>query len=213
MSHDTKPTRGAFLVFEGIDGCGKTTQLHLLAAELRERGFPVWVTSEPSDGYFGRELRRCLGGKEAATGRRIGELFALDRAAHVTRILRALENGTTVVSDRYFLSSLAYQGACMTAEELTALNAPSLARLLPDLTVYCDLSPEEASRRTDSRGQTRELFEKLETQKAVYARYADAIEKRRGSDHIAVVDASGTQEAVYAAVRRLALRTVTGEQV
>lgn len=105
--------RGFFIVLEGIDGSGKTTQARWLAEALRQKGYEVVLTREPSDGPLGRRLRRYL----AASPRRLSselELawFLADRRDHVETIIRpALEQGKVVISDRYYYSSAAYQGA------------------------------------------------------------------------------------------------------
>jgi len=191
---------GRFIVFEGIDGCGKTTQLHTLAEILGGVGMKTFVTCEPSDGEIGKRIRRCLSGEERADGRLIGELFAADRLEHVKKLREVLDSGCHVLCDRFFLSSLAYQGECMTSEELTAINREALEILTPSLTLYFDITPEKAAERMNKRGEPQEIFEKLEYQKRVYARYRDAIAQRHDTDNIITIDASLDEKSVSDAV-------------
>ncbi len=152
---------GAFLVFEGIDGAGKSTQVQLAAEALERRGLEVVVTREPTDGPWGRLLR------DSARGRRLSpeeelRAFLEDRREHVEKLIRpALAEGKVVISDRYYLSTVAYQGARgYDPEELLALNeafAPP-----PDLAVVLDLIPELGIERIQQRG-SRTSFEDLES--------------------------------------------------
>jgi len=187
---------GHFIVFEGIDGSGKTTQLHRIDEALRGMGIPTLVTCEPSDGETGKRIRRCLRGEEKADGRLIGELFAEDRLEHAKKLRAVLDGGTWVLCDRYFLSSLAYQGECMTAEDLTEINKAALDILTPSLTLYFHITPEAAAERMNKRGEAREIFEKLDYQRGVYKRYADAVRARTVTDNIETVDASADEETV-----------------
>ena len=103
---------GLFIVFEGIDGTGKTTQLHLLAEKLRQRGYAVVSTREPTEGVYGQKIRELFVDRGAASPERELELFIADREQHVKETIEpALADGCIVLSDRYYLSTVAYQGA------------------------------------------------------------------------------------------------------
>jgi dTMP kinase len=159
--------KGIFAVFEGIDGGGKTTQIQMLAEELRRRGEEPVLSREPTDGPWGRKLR-----ESAAMGRMSLEdeldTFIRDRTEHVQNlILPALEAGKIVILDRYFYSTLAYQGArgadVQAVRELMESRFP-----LPDVVYLLDLTPDQAIRRiSESRGEQPNEFERLDSLRRV----------------------------------------------
>lgn len=194
--------RGRFLVVEGLDGAGTTTQTDRLARWLRSRGIPVHATSEPTDGIIGKLLRGWLEAGEVLPPTTAALLFAADRDHHLrdaaTGVLRLLESGTWVVSDRYLLSSLAYQTVDgVELDDLLAINrlAPD-----PDLTVFLDVDPEVALERIAGRGEPASRYETGRTLAAVHRAYQGLLTARRGVGTLLVVDGSGTAEEVEAAV-------------
>lgn len=139
---------GLFIVFEGGDGVGKSTQARLLADWLTEQGYEVVLTFEPGDTRAGAVMRQIV--LDPATGdlapRAETLLYAADKAHHVYEVVRpALERGAIVVSDRYVDSLLAYQGAGreLGSERIEAIARWATGDLLPDLTVLLDLDPEQ----------------------------------------------------------------------
>lgn len=190
-----------FLVIEGLDGSGGTTQSGRLAAWLADNGcLEVVTTREPSDGPVGRFTRASLA--HGAPEDRIGDavlpyLFAADRRDHLDRtILPALERGACVVSDRYYHSSLAYQSLSVGLHRVAELNHGFRA---PDLTVFLDLEPEACLERILARGGTRDRFEELERLRMVREAY-DAVLGlcRTRGERLVRVDASGTRDAIFA---------------
>ena len=146
---------GAFITFEGIDGCGKSTQLRLLASELRVRGLKIVTTREPGGTALGRRLRAALLDIEEQVDP-LAELlvFAADRAHHVRTLLSpAIENNQIVLSDRYADATVAYQGAGRGFEPKLIQDIVQLATggLTPDLTLLFDLSVSESAVRTRRR--------------------------------------------------------------
>lgn len=140
---------GLFVVFEGGDGVGKSTQAGLLAEWAHEQGVPARVTFEPGDTAAGRLIRRIV--LDPATGdldpRAEALLYAADKAHHLHEVVRpALARGELVVCDRYIDSMLAYQGAgrVLDLAEVAEIARWATAGLLPDLTVLLDLEPERA---------------------------------------------------------------------
>ena len=111
---------GLFFALEGIDGSGKSTQLQLLAGRLEAAGIPCLTTREPTDGPIGQLLRQVLTRQLSCDSRVVAPLFAADRLDHIlnagTGVLQALERGITVLSDRYYFSSYAYQGVDLPLE-------------------------------------------------------------------------------------------------
>jgi dTMP kinase len=144
---------GRFVVFEGLDGSGTTTQLAALRDWLAGRDVDVVVTHEPSGGPLGRVLRRAIDGEVTLDPVTLALAFAADRADHLTAgdgINAALDAGAWVLSDRYVVSSLAYQsGQGLPVEWLAEINR--FARP-PDLTIFIDTPPEECLRRIQARG-------------------------------------------------------------
>ena len=179
------------IALEGIDGSGTTTQAHALAEALTRRGHEVLVTAEPSTGPIGRLIRRHLRREADFSPDTLALLFAADRLDHLAReILPALEAGKIVVTDRYVLSSLAYQSLSSSPAFVRDINA----RARPaDLILFLRLSPEEASRRRLRRGTPEERFETLDEQRAIADAYASLLEEERWG-RILTVDAALPEE-------------------
>ena len=196
--------RGTLVVLEGIDGSGTTTQARLLCQQLRARGVDAVETREPSAGVVGRFVRELLTGARQPTVSwdAMALLFAADRLDHISReVAPALERGATVVSDRYDLSTLAYQS--LTAPEgsdpvewLRSINGRAPR---PDLTLVLDVSPEVAERRRRERGGEPELYEKTELQRRLAALYARA-EQLVVGDRVLHIDGGGTLDEVAARI-------------
>jgi len=198
---------GRFVVLEGIDGAGTTTQVARLAERLRLDGpFPVRSTREPSDGPIGSLVRQVLTGRIVAPeGRAPGWhtmalLFAADRMDHVeTEIEPFLAAGGVMVSDRYDASSLAYQsvssgrGGDKTVEWIRELNRHAMR---PDLTIVLDLAADVAAARRQTRGEAAQLYEQNEVQRALAVFYRD-LAKHMPDDRIVVIDATGTVDEVH----------------
>lgn len=149
-----------FISFEGLDGCGKTTQAGMLAERLRAAGSEVVLTREPGGTALGEEIRALLlhGGDVAPWAE--AALYAASRAQHVEEVIRpALARGATVVCDRYLDSSVAYQGAGrgLGLERVLDLNLTAVSGLLPDVTVLIEIEPEAAAARV---GDERDRIER-----------------------------------------------------
>jgi dTMP kinase len=146
---------GVFITFEGIDGCGKSTQLRLLASELRARGLDAVTTREPGGTTLGQKLRAALlDVKETVDPLAELLVFAADRAQHVRTLVRpALAAGKIVISDRYADATVAYQGSGRGFQPELIQQIVQLATdgLMPDLTLLFDLSVAECALRTRKR--------------------------------------------------------------
>jgi dTMP kinase len=192
---------GRFIVFEGLDGAGTSTQAGLLAPWLQQRGLDVETTREPSNGAFGRLIRRILAGEVAAGPAALALAFATDRVDHVEGaggVRESLEAGRWVISDRYVLSSIAYQGSDgLDVEWLHAINARALA---PDLTIFIDTDPDVCMERILARGGSPERFEGLGRLKATLRQYRVAIEDGRFIGTLLEVDGNASREAVFAQI-------------
>jgi dTMP kinase len=159
VKSDELARRGRLIAFEGIDGTGKSTQITMLAKVLRERGFEVVVTCEPTNGIYGQQIRALYKNRDSGSLEEELELFLADRREHIARLLApSLAAGKIVLTDRYYLSSVAYQGAAgLNPEWILQKNAFAPP---PDLAIIIDLSPRQAVNRIQQgRGDTLNSFE------------------------------------------------------
>ncbi|MBQ4601471.1 MAG: dTMP kinase [Clostridia bacterium] len=187
-----------FIVFEGIDGSGKTTQIKLLHKALAERNIPVHITKEPTDDPMGKQLRKYLGGKEKTDLRAIAALFAADRLHHITTedgILDNLSRGNVVLCDRYYLSSYAYQSVDCDLDWIMALNREAANIARPDLHIFLDVPAEQSMGRVESRGET-EIFEKLERQQQIRKNFFDLFDMLDGKENVLIVDGTRAPEVI-----------------
>jgi len=153
-----------FITFEGIDGVGKSTQLDLLQSWLEGRGREVLRTLEPGGTELGQEIRHLLLHRKGDVAARAEALlYAADRAHHVaTKIRPALADGKVVLSDRYFDSSVAYQGAAreLDVTEVRNISLWAVDHLVPDLTVLLDLDAHAAILRRNKTGTEPDRLER-----------------------------------------------------
>lgn len=163
---------GLLIAFEGIDGTGKSTQVQLLAAYLQDMGCRVVTTREPTDSSYGRRIRELYVDRGSCTLEEELELFIQDRRLHVLEFIEPqLAEGCIVLTDRYYYSTAAYQGAAgMNAAEIFARNsfAP-----VPDLVILLTMDPEVSiARIQEGRGDELNDFEQLDQLKKVAAHFA-----------------------------------------
>lgn len=208
---------GKFIVFEGIDGAGTTTQSERYAAFLGRQRRVVHVTHQPSDGPVGSLLRLGLAGRlklgASNQAQCMALLFAADRLDHVAHEIEPhLRDGAAVICDRYDLSSIAYQTATVRGEDTSAFETwvREINRYAPrpDATIVLDVSPEEAERRRQERLGALDLYEETELQRQLAELYARA-ETLVPGDRVIRVDGNQPLDAVSDAVRA-ALAEVIG---
>lgn len=152
---NTQSNHGILVVFEGIDGSGKTTLTQALAVALRNHHKDVVLTREPGATALGRTIRETILKHGTVTGRAEFLLFAADRAQHIVEIVApALMRGSIVLSDRMADSSVVYQGTLhnLDPEAMTYINRWAMNGIKPDLTIYLKVSPELAHHRLVARG-------------------------------------------------------------
>lgn len=203
----------AFITFEGIDGSGKSTQLRMLASELRLRGREVVSTREPGGTSLGHRLREALlDAQEQVDPLAELLLYAADRAQHVRAIIRpALAAGQLVLSDRYADATVAYQGAGRGFPAALVAEVVRLATggLKPDLTLIFDLTVEESRRRAAHRAHTGAVaHDRLDAEDiAFHARVRDAYLQIAADEpeRVRIVDAGGSVEETQAEVQKLVL--------
>jgi dTMP kinase len=199
--------RGFFIVLEGVDGAGKTTQARLLARALEDRGLEVLLTQEPTRGPYGQKLRQYLAGvhRHLSPEEEL-KLFLADRREHVREVIEpALAAGVIVISDRYYYSTAAYQGALgLDPARILALNEAFAPR--PDLVLILTLPLKEAlTRLAQSRPGARQVSENpayLERVAAIYGGLAEPQIRR--------VDASAPLKTTHAILLRLTLEALKG---
>ncbi|MDT4955864.1 MAG: dTMP kinase [Acidobacteriota bacterium] len=197
----------SFITFEGIDGCGKSTQLRLLASDLRMRGLEVIATREPGGTALGKRLRTVLLDPQIEVDP-LAELllFAADRAQHVRTLLHpAMESGSIVLSDRYADATAAYQGAGRNFTPAMIADVISLATggLKPDLTLIFDLPVVECLERTVRRTEGENKTDRLDAEDAAFhTRVRNAYLKLATDepDRVRVIDASGSISETHARV-------------
>ena len=171
------PYPGGFIVFDGLDGSGQSTQAEFLKDFLKEKGYKVILTKEPTlDSQAGKEIKEVLEKKKKISPKELQELFAKDRKEHLkTLIIPALEQGKVVISDRYFFSSFAYgQASGLDLNWLIKINNEFL---LPDITFFLAVSPKVCLERIKKRNQKRTLFEEKEKLEKVYRNYQKIAKK------------------------------------
>lgn len=193
---------GLFITFEGIDGVGKSTQADALEAKLRELGHNVVRTLEPGGTELGQEIRNLLLHRKGDVAPRAEALlFSADRAHHVaTKIRPALAAGKVVISDRYFDSSIAYQGAGreLSMDDVRSINLWAVDNLIPNLTVLLDLDAQSARARRDTTGQEPDRLEREKVEYFEATRQAFLALAEAEPDRFFVVDA-GQSAATMAA--------------
>ena len=163
-----------FIVFEGIDGSGTSTQIK----KLRDSNPQKYIqTAEPTTGETGRFLRRILSGEIKVDEKTSTFLFAADRCEHLygeNGIIELLNQGKSIISDRYLFSSLAYQSVKCGKDLPRLLNSTFP---LPEYLFYFEINPELSLARVTSRGEKKEIYENLETQKKTAGLYEEVIQE------------------------------------
>lgn len=205
---------GFFIAVEGVDGSGSTTHVKMLEKALRRRGHDVVPTCEPSNGPIGMLIRQVLqrrlfvpdaAGPRAFAWSTMALLFAADRMDHLdSTVVPALRDGKVVVTDRYDLSSLAYQSVTAPGGEKVVpwIREINACALRPDLTIVIDVPAEVAEQRRRARGGMQEIFESSDIQERLVSVYARAEDLVPGDT---LVHVSGVGEVSEVAARVLEL--------
>jgi len=186
-----------FFVFEGIDGCGKTTQLELLAQKLGEHGIPHIATREPNGGNpAGKLARAATHGEIDLTDEALALIFAADRSQHIRDVISpALKNGEHVLCDRYYFSNLAYQtiGGGLGFGDVAAYNRKAIEDHKPDLTFFIDEDVEECLYRIWKRSgkKARGIYENAASLESARKNYLRAFEKLCGEGEVLIIESRG----------------------
>lgn len=197
---DMKKRKNLFIALEGIDGSGKSTQTKLLTEQLASQGHKVYSTFEPTNSPIGSILRNILKGSMKADYRTIAGLFVADRLNHLLNeedgIVKKLEEGFTVITDRYYFSSYAYQGAHVNIDWVIQANSMSADILRPDVNIFIDVSPEISIQRLHSSRDNIDIFENLESLKLVRSKYMEAFDKLKSQENIFIVDGNRSTDLI-----------------
>lgn len=211
--HNTKTGRGRFIVFEGLDGSGKSTQINLICSRLQSEGRNVVRTAEPTDLTTGGMIRDALAGNYLRTPEELSAMFLADRIAHNVNpgngIIKLLSDGVDVVCDRYYYSSFAYQGMDSDIRWVIEMNknCPSVTK--PDICFFIDVPSDICKKRIDKRGGYLEIFEREEnTLERIRNKYLEVFSMLK-DENIVVIESDGSPETVaekiYAEIGRISI--------
>lgn len=194
---ENKRKMGRFIVFEGIDGSGKSTQIQLLKNRLNRENITFYSTFEPTDSPIGSLIHQIMTGRVHSDNKVIAALFVADRLDHLLNptngIYAKIMDGISVISDRYYFSSYAYHSIDMPMDWVIAANSQSAEILRPSVTIFLDVNPEDAIKRISKTRFTPELFENKERLVSVREKYFEAFDKLKDEENILIVD--GGKEA------------------
>lgn len=186
-----------FIVFEGLDGAGTTTQAEELRKEIESLGKSVYLTHEPTDNYTGKNIRKVLQKKENVTPLSLALMYSSDRADHLYSpsygIINHLKKGEVVILDRYIYSSFAYQSVTCNKEYIKRINSifPE-----PRYVIFLDTSPENCVKRIEKRGEEKELFDTLDYLSKVRANYKEYFSTLDNEIKFIQLDGNKTKEEI-----------------
>ncbi len=189
-----------FIAFEGIDGSGKSSQAKLLATKLESMGHKVYLTMEPTDCHIGSLLLKILRHHIKADHNTIALLFAADRIEHLldkqNGIMKKLSEGFTVITDRYYFSSYAYNGTHTDMDWVIEINKMSAQIRRPDINIFIDVPPEVCMERINTNRATTELFENLDNLRNVREKFLEAFTKLKHEENIFITDGNRSVEVI-----------------
>ncbi len=196
---EEKQKKVFFIVFEGLDGSGQSTQAKLLENYLKKKKFPVVLTKEPTlDSQAGRKIKEILDEKEKIGPDKLQKLFTRDRQEHLKNlIIPALKKRKMVISDRYFFSSFAFGSIDLDLKWLIGLNKKFL---MPDITFILGVRPKICIERIKNRGKKITLFEKLKKLEKVWENYKTFPKK---FPNVYMVNGEKTQSMVFEQVKKI----------
>jgi len=192
--------KGYFLVFEGIDGSGKSTQIKLLMNKLKALNIKCYETKEPTDAPIGALIHQIMTGRISTDNKVIAALFVADRLDHLLNktdgICDKIDNGITTISDRYYFSSYAYHSIDMPMDWVIQANSLSADILRPTYTFFIDVLPEVAIERIQKERFHSELFETQERLSQVRLKYLEAFDKLKDKENIIIIDGNQSEELI-----------------
>lgn len=191
---------GKFIVLEGIDGSGKTTQVDRLYQKNVDNNINCYQTKEPTDLVIGKLIRQILTGEVKLDNMALAPLFVSDRLDHLLNpnegLLSILKDDITVICDRYYFSSYAYHGVDIDMDWVINANSVCANLLKPDVTFFIDVSPDIAIERIKQNRDTTDIFETLDRLKQVHKNYLIAFEKLKDSENVVFINGNNTPEQI-----------------
>lgn len=184
-----------FIVFEGLDGSGKSTQISMLREKLKLMGRKVYVTAEPTNSATGGLIRDTLSNNYKREPSELASLFLTDRISHnvnpVWGIQKFLREGTDIICDRYYYSSFAYQGLGTDMKWIIDMNLNCPQIIKPDLCIYLDVEPNKCKKRVDSERAHLEIFENDEkVMEQTRMQFFEVFKKLNSTENIRIIDAN-----------------------
>lgn len=193
-------SKGNFIAFEGIDGSGKSTQIRILDEKMKKEGIYCYTTMEPTDSPVGSLIHQIMMGRIKTDNKVIAALFVADRLDHllndVNGIVNKINEGTTVITDRYYFSSYAYHSVDMPMEWVIKANEQSSNILRPTVTIFIDISPDIAIERIAKNRFHQELFEKKSRLIKVREKYFEAFDKLKEEEQILIIDGNRSEQEI-----------------
>jgi len=191
---------GYFFVFEGIDGSGKSSIIRSLNFKLKESQIKTYLTREPTDSPFGSLIHQFMIGRINTDHRTIAAMFVADRIDHLTNsingIKQIIDNGITVISDRYYFSSYAYHSVYIDMEWVINANKVCFDILKPDLNIFIDTPPEVCINRLEQERIFKEKYEELEHLRKVRTNYLVAIDRLKTVENVVIIDGNKSLEDI-----------------
>lgn len=192
--------KNLFIAFEGIDGSGKSTQVKLLKEKLEAAGHKVYTTCEPTDAPPGKMIRDIFNHRIDGDHRTIAALFVADRLHHILNktdgMLKMLEDGYTVITDRYYFSSYAYQSPHINQDWVIQANSLAAGLLRPDVNIYIDITPEISIERLNKGRTSIELYETLDNLRLVRDKYLELIDLLKNEEKVFVANGDQNPESI-----------------
>ncbi|MBQ9945123.1 MAG: dTMP kinase [Clostridia bacterium] len=191
-----------FIVVEGLDGTGKTTQIRILADHIRSKGMQAEITAEPTSYPTGKLIRRILSGEVSSDPWSLAALFLSDRIMHNVApedgIEKMLSDGKTVISDRYYYSTFAYQGHETDLDWTVNMHFGCPAVRRPDLVLFLTMSPEKCIERIRANrpDEAIEIYENTESLTRISRQFDAVFEMLTDRENVVYIDADGTVEEV-----------------
>ncbi|MFK7908840.1 MAG: dTMP kinase [Chitinophagales bacterium] len=192
--------KGKFIVFEGIDGSGKSTQVKLLTERMKAEGKPVYQTFEPTNSPIGSLVRNILYGRIQADEKTMAALYLADRLDHIQNdtngMLKQIEAGKHVIGDRYYFSSYAYHVPHVSLDWVIDANSICAELLRPDLIIFIDISTEISLERLTKGRASLDKYENFERISTVRKNYFAAMKRFEGIENIVIINGNQSMESV-----------------
>jgi len=195
------PRPGSFIVFEGIDGSGKSTQIRHVMNKLKSIDLKCRETKEPTDGPIGSLIHQFMTGRIKTSDKVLAALFVADRLDHLLNdtngIVDTINKGISVISDRYYLSSYAYHGVNLPIKWVIEANSVSANILRPTCNIFIDIDPKIALKRVNKERFHTEIYETYDRLVEVRNKYFEAIDVVKDVEKVIIVDGNLDEMSLF----------------